>query len=115
MEHVREQIGVPQELATAPRLGFAGGRQTDVHPSGEQVLRIPLALAVTEQHQRRHEASVLSPLDAKICHPAVHSAAKFVAQVCTRRQACSRLCGRWPVAWCTTRRAIDTAWSANRS
>ena len=45
---------------TAHRLSGTHVGQVDVHPPGEQILRIPVALPVTEQHQRRHALRVLS-------------------------------------------------------
>ena len=48
---VGEQPVFAQHLAAAPRLGFALGGEVHVDPPGEQVLGVPLALAVAEQHQ----------------------------------------------------------------
>ncbi len=45
-----------QQLAGAPGLPFALGRQVHVHPAGEAVLEVPLALAVAEQDKVRHGA-----------------------------------------------------------
>ena len=45
-----------QQLAAAPRLGLALVGEVDVDPAGEEVLRVPLALAVPEQHQGRGDA-----------------------------------------------------------
>ena len=61
-----------QQLAAAPGLGLALGGQVDVDPAGEQVLRVPLALAVPEQHQRPHShAAILAQRSAAAgTHPA---------------------------------------------
>ncbi len=51
VQHVGEESFLLEELATA--LGFAEALlvEVDVHPAGEQVLGVPLALAVAEQDQ----------------------------------------------------------------
>ncbi len=51
VDHVGQQVGVLQELAAADCLLLALLVQVDVHPAGEQVLRVPLALAVAEEDQ----------------------------------------------------------------
>src|SRR5690606_42023687 len=42
--------------AGGDRLGLTGGGQVAVVPAGEQVLQVPLALAVAEQHQASDHA-----------------------------------------------------------
>jgi hypothetical protein len=49
--HVRQQVLVAQQLAAPAGLVLAPRRQVHVDPAGEQVLRVPLALAVAEQHE----------------------------------------------------------------
>ncbi len=46
--------GLGDELAAAAGLGLSGWGKIHVHPAGEAVLEIPLALAVAEQDERRH-------------------------------------------------------------
>ena len=45
------------QLATLAGLGLALGGQVHIHPSGEPVLQVPLALAVSKQDQGRHGRS----------------------------------------------------------
>ena len=42
------------ELAGAAGFLFPGGAEVDVDPSGEEVLRVPRALPVAQQHERGH-------------------------------------------------------------
>jgi hypothetical protein len=53
VQHLGQQPGLHQQLTAALRLAAALVVQVDVHPAGEQVLRVPLALAVAQQDQRR--------------------------------------------------------------
>ena len=48
---VGQQAGLDEQLAAADRLGAALVGQVDVDPAGEEVLGVPLALAVAEQDQ----------------------------------------------------------------
>ena len=63
VQDVGQEAGLVQELAAAPGLRLALVGQVDVDPAGEQVLRVPLALPVTEQHQRRSHVTSVSPRD----------------------------------------------------
>src|SRR5437660_2495407 len=54
VQDVGQQPAVAQQLARSLRLGLAGRGEADVHPAGEQVQGVPLALAVAEQQQPRH-------------------------------------------------------------
>ena len=56
VHHVGQQPVLDEQLAAAARLVLAGLAQADVDPSGEQVLLVPFALTVAEQHKRGHEA-----------------------------------------------------------
>jgi len=49
---------VGQERAGRPGLGLTLGAQTDVHPTGEQVLGVPGGLAVSQEDQIGHGRSV---------------------------------------------------------
>ena len=52
-----QQVVLDEQLAAAPGLGLALGREVDVDPPGEEVLLVPVALPVAEQHERgRHQA-----------------------------------------------------------
>src|SRR5690606_36671133 len=51
VDHIREDAGLLHQLTAGGRLLTALVREVDVHPAGEQVLRIPFALAVAEQHE----------------------------------------------------------------
>ena len=51
VQHVGEDPGLGEQLAAAPGLVLALLGQADVHPSGEQVQFVPLALAVAEQDE----------------------------------------------------------------
>ena len=44
-------------LTAAPRLRLARRRQVDVHPAGEAVLEVPLALAVAQEDEGGHRGS----------------------------------------------------------
>ena len=50
-QEVRENAGFLEELTTVGSLRAALVRQRNIHPTGEEVLCIPFALAVAEQHQ----------------------------------------------------------------
>ena len=49
---VGQQVLLAQQLAAAARLGLALRGEADVDPAGEEVLLVPVALAVPEQDQR---------------------------------------------------------------
>ena len=51
VEHRRQQPLRGQQLCCFPGLGLALLVDVDVHPPGEQILRVPFALAVAEQDQ----------------------------------------------------------------
>ena len=50
-QEIRENAGFLEELTTVGSLRAALVRQRNIHPTGEEVLCIPFALAVAEQHQ----------------------------------------------------------------
>ena len=52
MQHVRQQVVLDEQLAPALGLGDALLAEVDVDPAGEQVLAVPVALAVAEQDER---------------------------------------------------------------
>ncbi|SHW84462.1 Uncharacterised protein [Mycobacteroides abscessus subsp. abscessus] len=54
VEHVRQHTLLDQQLPAANGFGPALVSEVDVDPTGEQVLLVPLALAVTQQDQGRH-------------------------------------------------------------
>ena len=60
--------GSRQQLAAGLGLGAALVGQVDVDPAGEEVLRVPVALAVAEQHQGRH---VMACPEASRCRTAL--------------------------------------------
>jgi hypothetical protein len=51
VQHGRFDAVLGQQLPAAPGLRLAGLGQVHVHPAGEQVLQVPVALAVPEQDQ----------------------------------------------------------------
>src|SRR4029450_9924897 len=51
VHHVRQQIVLHKQLATTGSLGFPLGAQADIYPAGEQVLGVPLTLAVPQEDQ----------------------------------------------------------------
>src|SRR5690606_23621793 len=51
VDDVGQDAPLGHQPAGGDRLGLTGGRQVAVVPAGEQVLQVPLALAVAEQHQ----------------------------------------------------------------
>src|SRR5215467_2899475 len=51
---LRGEPVVAEQLAAGDRLPGTGAGEPDVHPAGEQALRVPLAFAVPEQHQCGH-------------------------------------------------------------
>ena len=51
MNDIGEEAGLGKEFSTADRLGDTLLIEVDVDPSGEEVLRIPLTLAVAEQDE----------------------------------------------------------------
>src|SRR5665647_725176 len=59
---VRRDAGGRQQLTAASGLGQALLGEGDVHPTGEQVLRIPATLAMAEQHKGVGHASILPQL-----------------------------------------------------
>jgi len=63
VQDVRQRPAVAQEVAGPPGLRLALRRQADVDPPGEQVERVPLALAVPQQHQPRPRHLRASTLD----------------------------------------------------
>src|SRR5690606_34637751 len=56
---VGRDAGLGEELTAALRLLGPLLRQGDVHPAGEQVLGVPFALAVAEQHEGVGHGSIL--------------------------------------------------------
>ena len=50
VDHVREDVVLAQQLTTATGFGATLVGQVDVHPPGELVRGVPLALAVAEQN-----------------------------------------------------------------
>ena len=50
-QEIRQNAGFLEELTTVGSLRAALVRQRNIHPTGEEVLCIPFALAVAEQHQ----------------------------------------------------------------
>ncbi|GAB3179642.1 hypothetical protein GCM10027060_07760 [Nesterenkonia halophila] len=51
MDDVGQQVVLGQQLAAAGRLGAPLLGERDVHPSGEEVLLVPVALPVAEQNE----------------------------------------------------------------
>ena len=58
VEDPQVQGSLRQQAAGLARLGLAELGQVHVVPSGEEVLGVPLRLAVAEEYQLRHGASV---------------------------------------------------------
>ena len=62
VEHVGEQVVFDEQLAAGDGLGAALVGQGDVDPAGEEVLGVPVALAVAEQDQgAAHDGASVSP------------------------------------------------------
>ena len=51
VQDVGQQVVLGQQLAAADGLGPALVVEVNVHPAGEQVLRVPFAVAVAQQDQ----------------------------------------------------------------
>src|SRR5215212_6086021 len=51
VHHIRQQIVLHKQLATAGGLGLPLRAQADIYPAGEQVLGVPLTLAVPQEDQ----------------------------------------------------------------
>ena len=64
MHDVGQQVALDEQLTATSGLGLALGVQIDVDPAGEQVLRVPLTLAVAKQDQgsshERHASDVVN-------------------------------------------------------
>ncbi len=78
-----------QQLAAAHSLGPALFGQPDVHPTGEQILGVPVAFAVAEQHQRAGVSHAGKSLTRR-------ASLHFVDQVGERLQVLQRLAARHP-------------------
>ena len=63
-QEVRLHARFLEELATVGSLRAALVRQRNIHPTGEEVLCIPFALAVAEQHQFVAHVSILPQVGA---------------------------------------------------
>ena len=50
VHNIGEDVALCQQLAAALSLGAALVGQIDVHPAGEQVLLVPLGLAVAQEY-----------------------------------------------------------------
>ena len=59
VQDVGQQPRLAQQLARARGFGLAELGEPDVHPTGEQVLLVPFAVAVAEQHQGVSHANSL--------------------------------------------------------
>ncbi len=53
VQHIRQHLVLAQQFAAALGLGLTFLRQRYVHPAGEQVLGVPRALTMPQQHQGR--------------------------------------------------------------
>ena len=96
---MRDARGLDQ-LAALRRLGLALGGQVDVHPAGEAVLQVPLALAMAQQDEGRQgritpEAEALSGLGVQRAAPSSDVAA--ASRTCYSGRMLDRLyCRSWP-------------------
>ena len=68
-QEIRENAGFLEELTTVGSLRAALVRQRNIHPTGEEVLCIPFALAVAEQHQFVAHVSILPQVPTLLIHP----------------------------------------------
>ena len=64
-ELLGEDTSLLEELTTVGRLGAALLRQRDVNPPGEEVLCVPFALAVAEQHKGVCHSPILPVLGSQ--------------------------------------------------
>src|SRR5690606_23050844 len=62
VQHIGKQPGLGEQLAAAAGLALALVSEADVHPAGEQVQFVPLALAVAEQDESARHATSLSSM-----------------------------------------------------
>src|SRR6266705_2239138 len=85
VHHVGQQAVLDEQLAAATRLVLTGGAGVDVDRSGEQVLLVPVALTVAEQHERGH-AAILPD-----------QAATPRSTVSTMKSTCRLVTGSWCV------------------
>src|SRR5690606_7915183 len=61
-----KQPGLGEQLAAAAGLALALVSEADVHPAGEQVQFVPLALAVAEQDESARHATSLSSMPSAL-------------------------------------------------
>src|SRR5438132_851644 len=82
---------VADQLATTLALGLTGLGQVDIDPPGEQVLLVPVALTVAEQHEGcRHERTSCQQRLAQF-DPGCLSGAQEPAVLPVRAAAAERL------------------------
>jgi hypothetical protein len=60
MNQVREQTALLQQFATALCFYFTFCRKPHINPTSEEILSVPLALAMAEQDQVEHGESLFS-------------------------------------------------------